>query len=248
MKKIVLFGCALMLASHGIYAQTEAGTAKREPMFGVEGGINLNNMLDHYQGETTSNQLKVGFHAGVIGDIMLTDHVYFQPGVRYIMKGGQQERSMMLPGVGGMTEIETKEKVTLNYVDVPLNIVVKFGGDDSRFFIGAGGYVSALLDARTKFKTETTTANEGESKVDGTRKLSIGNNDGDEITRMDYGVNGLIGWQMRNHWYVKGSVSAGLRNIASERDLSAWSSITPTATGSSKNISYLLTVGYMFER
>lgn len=254
MKKLVLLGCALMTITQGINAQERVIVGEREPMFGVEGGINLNNTLDHYQGETTSNQAKVGFHAGVVGDFLLTDHVYLQPGLRYIMKGGQQERSYTMTAANGtMSETEMKSKITLNYVELPLNIVFKFGGNDSRFFVGVGAYAATLLDAKNKYKSETTVGT-GDNKVEmpkveDTKDMSIGSKDGDDYPRMDYGLSGLVGWQMRNHWYVKGSVEAGLRNLAANRMNPGTNFVAPNMSdNTAKNISYLLTVGYMFER
>jgi hypothetical protein len=254
MKKYVLFGCALTIMSQGVNAQEAEKTGKREPMFGIEAGANLNNMLNHYQGETTSNQIKVGFHAGFTGDFLLTEHFYLQPGLRYIMKGGQQERSITTLVLGGSTEYERKDKLTLSYVSLPINLVYKFGGENGGFFIGAGGYAAALVDARTKFKEEATTKVTNESDVevknDGSRVLSIGNKGGqDDVTRMDYGVQGLLGVELNNNWYVKGTVEAGLRNIFSGGQTSNVSSIVPVSNAATgKNISYLLTVGYMFER
>lgn len=254
MKKYVLFGCALMIMSQGVNAQDVEKTGKREPMFGIEAGANLNNMLNHYQGETVSNQIKVGFHAGFTGDFLLTEHFYLQPGLRYIMKGGQNERSNETLVTGGSTRWERKDKVTLSYIELPMNLVLKFGGEDGGLFLGVGGYAAALVDARTKFKEERTTkiANESDVEVknDGTRVLAIGNKAGqDDVTRMDYGFNGLLGYEMNNNWYIKGTVSAGMRNIFSGGQTSNVSSIVPVSNqASGKNISYLLTVGYMFER
>ncbi|RYD58581.1 MAG: PorT family protein [Sphingobacteriales bacterium] len=254
MKKYVLFGCALMIMGQAnAQEQSDMKVGKREPMFGVEFGGNLNNMLNNYQGETVSNQLKVGVHAGFVADVLLTSHVYLQPGLRYIMKGGQNERSNETLITGGTMRYERKDKVTLNYVSLPVNLVYKFGGENGGFFIGAGGYAAALVDARTKFKEEMTTkvANESdvEVKADGSGKLAIGNTAGqDDITRMDYGVQGLLGVELNNNWYIKGTVEAGLRNVFSGGKTSNVTSVIPSTNASGKNISYLLTVGYMFER
>jgi hypothetical protein len=256
MKKYVLFGCALMIMSQNINAQEAevTRTGEREPMFGIEVGGNLNNMLNHYQGETTSNQIKVGFHAGFTGDFLLTEHFYLQPGLRYIMKGGQQERSITTLVLGGHNEIESKDKITLSYIELPMNLVYKFGGEGGGLFIGAGGYAAALVDARTKYKVESTTKIENKSDVeakdDGTRVLAIGNKAGqDDITRMDYGFNGLLGYELNNNWYIKGTVSAGMRNLFSGGQTRNVGAIVPSNTqASGKNVSYLLTIGYMFER
>lgn len=253
MKKYVLFGCALMIMSQAANAQDASPVGKREPMFGIEAGANLNNMLNQYQGETVSNQIKVGFHAGFVGDFLLTEHFYLQPGIQYNMKGGQNERSATVLIPGGTDRYERKDKLTLSYVSLPINLVYKFGGENGGFFIGAGGYAAALVDARTKFKEEMTTkvANESdvEIKSDGSSKLAIGNNAGDDITRMDYGVQGLLGVELNNNWYIKGTAQAGLRNVFKGGNINNTSAVMPTnADVSGKNMSYMLTVGYMFER
>jgi hypothetical protein len=81
MKKVYVAVAAAMIIASGASAQTR---------FGIEGGVNLNNLADHYEGETTSNQIKVGFHAGVLADIGISDHFSVAPALRYSMKGGQE--------------------------------------------------------------------------------------------------------------------------------------------------------------
>ena len=251
MKKTLLLGCALMAITQTMNAQDNmAISEKRPPMWGLEAGASMNTFIDHYQGATSNTNFKAGFHVGGLADILLTDHVYLQPGLRYSMKGGQIETTWTSNITGGTQEIKMKDKLTLHYIEVPVNLVYKFGGDDARVFAGVGAYAAALVGADSKYKHKTTTEiGEVEKEVedDGTRGLNIGNNADDDLTRMDYGLNALLGVNIHENWFVKGSAQFGLRNLASGGKTPSNSTYLPASSESSlQNMGFALTVGYMF--
>jgi opacity protein-like surface antigen len=256
MKKTLLVGCALMAMTQVVNAQDMASSVSRPPKFGVEVGLTGNTFIDHYQGQTSNSSFKAGFHAGVLGDILLTDHLYFQPGLRYAMKGGQHEAEWTV-NTSATTSLETKtkDKLTLHYIEMPLNLVWKFGEDDAKVFAGVGGYIGALVGADKKYKVkETTMVGEQESEVeyDGTRGLNIGNGNTDDITRMDYGLNALLGYNITPNWFIKANAQFGLRNLVSagQNNINSRNSVVvpgPTGTDASmQNLGVGISVGYMF--
>lgn len=257
MKRYLLAGCTMMIMANAANAQDamtpmNSGTGLR---FGLEAGAQVNNMLNHYQGETVSNQLKVGFHGGAVMDIGISEHFSIQPALRYSLKGGQVERSFDYMEGATMNHVETKQKVNLHYIELPINAIYKFGSNDGggNFFVGAGGYVAALAGAQNKYKTEleqTIGENTEESKYDNKGKLNIGNRPGqDHVRRWDYGVQGLVGYQLPNGWYVKGTGQFGLNNILPGGSALSGDAVVPrynNSAASAKNISYLVSIGYMF--
>ncbi len=201
-----------------------------------EVGGNLNNLYklsDDYQ---TSNQLKVGFNAGVMVNVELGKRLSLEPGVRYIMKGGEVTSTSNV----GVTTMEHKEKLTFHYVEMPLNLVYNSGDwGTNRFMIGAGPYISYLANAQDKTK-DILTAPEGKTVSQGQRQLPVGDPDkGQNVRNYDAGAGGFIGYQMKSGVYVKGGAEVGLLDLQKHSN-----SIGQTGLYD-RNYNFLLTVGYM---
>ena len=231
MKKVYVAVAAAMMI---------AGSAAAQVKFGVEGGVNLNNLADKYEGETTSNQIKTGFHGGVIADIGITPHFSVVPGVRYSMKGGQEQRHYNTT-VNGITAVrEDKNKLSYHYVEVPVNVEYKTGMPGSgRFMIGAGPYVAYMVNAQNKYKntTEMNINGEATETVDGgNRNLKIGNDPDDEIKGFDYGGQAFIGYQLPMGLFVKGGSQVGFANTLRNG----------SSTFMQKNYNFFFTLGYLF--
>lgn len=227
MKKVYVAAVAAMMI---------AGSAAAQMKVGVEGGINLNNLADHYENETTSNQIKTGFHAGVVADFGLGNHFSVSPGLRYSMKGGQEERNYNITNAA----VEEKNKLSYHYVEVPVNLIYKTGMEGSgRFMIGVGPYVAYMVNAQNKYKTTTESIIDGQAvtTVDaGGRELKIGNDEDDEIKGFDYGGQAFIGYQLPMGVFVKGGSQVGFANTLRHGSSSFMQ----------KNYNFFLTLGYMF--
>ncbi|MES2704355.1 MAG: porin family protein [Bacteroidota bacterium] len=236
MKKICVIAAAMSLFTMGANAQVVKN--ERSLHFGVEGGVNLNNLY-HLQDEfQTSNMLKVGGHGGFIANIG-SGRWAFQPGVRYIMKGAELTTSSNT----ATTRTETKNKLTFHYVEVPLNIVWSSGNwSSNRFMVGAGPFVSYLANAQDKYKVKTkNTINEDdEPKVvqEGQRQLAVGDPYKDnQLRNYDAGVGGFVGYQMASGMYVKAGAEASLLDLQKSNTLGKFHE---------RNYNFLFTLGYMF--
>src|SRR5438552_894220 len=117
MKKICIMASLALLTVINANAQARLG---------LIGGVNINNQLDHYQGETVSNQLKTGFHAGLLSEFCLGKNWTIQPGLIYILKGGLQQRSAEFMGTDGMHDVKIKDKLSLHYIELPVNLIYRF--------------------------------------------------------------------------------------------------------------------------
>lgn len=132
------------------------------------------------------------------------------------MKGGVDEQSYN--NIAG-NKITVKEDNRFHYLEIPVNVVYYFGDDQNGFFLSAGGYAAALLSANGK----GTGSGSGVSG-DITSKYTIGGTNqtydamnnktgGDDLRRWDIGVQGGVGYQLRNGLMFRAQYHAGLMNI-----------------------------------
>jgi hypothetical protein len=217
------------------------GSAMAQVKFGVEGGVNLNNLADQYQNETVSNQIKTGVHAGLVADIGM-GHFSVSPGIRYSMKGGQEQRHYNGTYQGYTAAVEQKNKLTYHYVEVPINLVYKTGVQGAgRFLIGAGPYIAYMVNAQNKYKTSYLYNVGGEAKqVDegGGMQLSIGDEKPeDQIKALDYGGQAFVGYQLPMGVFLKAGSQVGLANTQPKGGVGEFKQ---------KNYNFFATVGYMF--
>jgi OOP family OmpA-OmpF porin len=81
----------------------------------------------------------------------------------------------------------------LNYIDIPLNLVVKFRlGKSVKFIVGGGPYFSFFFDGYRRTETISKT---GAFAVDELLDPPVGKGPG-KYTSYDYGVNGLAGFEI----------------------------------------------------
>lgn len=238
MKKISLIFASVFMAA-GSYAQG----------IGVLGGVTLNNQRDHYHGETVSNQLKTGYFGEVVFDIGLGKHWSVQPGIAYMLKGGQQERHLAYVANDNLHEVKLKNKNSLHYIEVPLNLVYKMGSCN-QFFIGAGGYAATLVSAYSDSKMTDKVDGQDMGETKERNHIRVGEKTGDDLSRFDFGLTGIIGYEFSNGIFLRGGVDAGLYDIIRNDNVTSYqSTLPPTVSNTdatSKNISYNFGIGYMF--
>jgi len=238
MKKVYVAVAAAMIL---------AGNAAAQMKVGVEAGINLNNLADQYEGETTSNQIKTGFHAGVVADMGLGSHFSVAPALRYSMKGGQEQRHFNTTINGNSATVEQKNKLSYHYLELPVNLVYKTGVEGSgRFMIGAGPYIAYMVNAQNKQKSTSYVIVSGETQeIEDDRNLSleIGDDQGDHIKGLDYGAQAFIGYQLPMGVFAKAGSQVGFANT--QRQQSPLGSY-PNQELKQKNYNFFFTLGYMF--
>ena len=96
----------------------------------IRAGVNFQNLNgEDASGDKLENKIKTGFNAGIVGDIPVAPDFYFQPGLLYSAKGAKLENT-------------SDGKLSLNYVEVPLNLVYKPMLGTGRLLMGFGPYVA----------------------------------------------------------------------------------------------------------
>jgi len=149
---------------------------------------------------------RIGFHTGFIADIAFSpkSKLFFQPGVVYYNKGRKFSQRFD-PPLGII--INQKSTQFLNYIDVPLNLVLKFG-KKTKFIIGGGPYGSFFYSGKETAQTITTG---GITESTENNDLSVGNQPG-QFRTTDYGINGLAGLEFRG-FFITANYSRGLNDF-----------------------------------
>lgn len=164
--------------------------------FGIAAGASLANTHVKSDGISISPDSKIGLTAGLIADIPIAENFSFQPALNYVQKGAQTK----------MSDYAYESKLTLNYVEVPLNVLFKPEMQKVQFFVGAGPSVAVALSAKEKEKENGNTT---------TYKYKFGNNpDEHDMKRLEIGANFITGVELKGGFLVALNYNLGISNIA----------------------------------
>lgn len=135
---------------------------------GIKGGLNLSNLITD---EVTDRHGRVGFHAGVYGQLFASEAFAIQPELNYSTKGNEVTSNFGI--------IDQKTKFNLSYLDVPILAVFKLGNVAE---IHAGPYWAYLVGANID--------------TDGDLGDDFVQLDRDNFDDWDYGLVGGIGFNL----------------------------------------------------
>src|SRR5215212_4143226 len=125
MKTITTLLTLMILVTSDLSAQTKIG---------LTGGVTFANVTIKSEGISVSPKMRTGFTAGLFTDCPLSSDFSFQPALNFVQKGFSTKDDAF------------SDKVSYNYVEVPLNFVYNSKG----FFIGAGPSMSFGLSGKEK--------------------------------------------------------------------------------------------------
>jgi hypothetical protein len=208
---------------YGHLAVDDEATEKNHLVhFGLEAGYNQNGLTHN----SSSNIQRGGFHAGAIADIGFSNHFSLQPGLLYIVKGTRLQNE---------ADVENKEKLALNYLEVPINLVFKIGKvGNAQFLIGGGPYFSYLLKAKDNFQSSNFADGvtpDVLNYVPETPYYQV-----NKIRNFDYGLGGFVGAEVPEGLFIKAGGEFGMRDIQQK----------PDGTYDNRNYSLMVSVGYLF--
>lgn len=234
MKKMILSLAIVAVATLSANAQVS---------FGIQAGTNLATTKSEFTsaGTTTTDRgkTKAGFTAGVVANIPFSSMLAFRPELNYIQKGGKFSSTQT---ISGFTNAST-ENVSLNFIEIPLNIVFSLPAGPGRFYAGAGPNISFGLSGKDKY-TQTssgggfptqTTSGSAKVKFDGKKQSDLPPNDNDfHLKAFDFGANALVGYKMNMGVFFNAGYTYGFSNL------------DPNPNTSFKTAGFTLKVGYMF--
>lgn len=204
MKKIILIA-AIAITSINSYAQVS---------FGVQLGANLgmghykDNYYYGYATPAVANDPKVGFMLGALAEVDF-GKLAFRPELNFIQKGSKSGYDAYY----GYTS--SASKITLNYVEIPLNVVYNLNvGSVGKAFFGVGPAIGIGISGKEK-----NGADKYDVKFDGKKSAELPANDNDtHLKRMDIGANILAGFQLSMGVFAKVGYTHGFSNIDPNKD------------------------------
>jgi hypothetical protein len=191
MRKIMLLSTAGLL-SFGVFAQSKryfAGTTT----FGIAAGVNWNNVNGKTSaGDNLNNKVKTGFNGGVNVEFPLSNGFYLQPGIEYRQKG---------------SELSNGNKLTLSYVDIPVNFIYKPVLGRGGMLLGFGPYVGFGVNGKVKSPNGT------ERKVSFDNSYSLSEAEDIQFKKLDAGANFMIGYEFKSKLSAAVKAQLGLMDI-----------------------------------
>lgn len=158
---------------------------------GIKAGLNMAKGQYDYTGTSLSTSNLMGFHAGIIGEVSLTDALYFNTGALVSQKGTK------------FSIIGVNVDFPITYVEVPLNIAYKYDLGAAKIFGQVGPYAGFGLSAKMKGGGEE-------------EEMEFGSEE-DQLKRIDFGVNIGAGVEIKSI-QLGVTYGLGLANISNSSD------------------------------
>ena len=197
---------------------------------GVLGGVNFQNLNGKdASGDKLTNEMILGYHAGLNIQIPIAPQFYFQPGLMFSTKGAKNTYTIL------GTDITRTTK--LSYIELPLNLVYKGALGNGFVMLGFGPYVGYAIGGKVLTEGGSLT-NDKKIVFQGT----VENDDesGATYKALDMGGNIFAGFEMSNGLFLQFDTQLGMIKINPENKGN-----TNDKT-SVKNTGFGLSLGYRF--
>ena len=166
-----------------------AGLAHAQITFGARGGINFSNMKMESEGISISPKMKPGVQLGVVAEYALSESLFLQPGFLFAQQGMKMD-----------ADGETA-KVTLNYIQIPVNFQFKTevsGG--TILLLQAGPYGGIGINGKWKYGKES-------------EDVEFGNGDNADFKTFDFGLGLGAGIEFGGNMQLGIGYNLGLANL-----------------------------------
>lgn len=219
-----LFSILLILVLSASFAIAQE---KSKMSFGILVGANYQNLNGKaYNGDKLTNDMLMGFHAGVNVQIPIAPEFYFQPGVLFSMKGAKNKSTA------------STSTTKINYIEVPLNLVYKGALGNGFVMLGFGPYLGYGISGSVKTEGSSIALNQDikfKSVVETGDNLLV-----PYLKAFDAGANIFAGYEMANGIFLQLDTQFGMLNINPEYKG------FPDDKSSTKNTGFGLSLGYRF--
>ena len=190
-----------------------ANAQKSAVKFGVKAGVNLAELA--VTGTEVDPEYKKGkmsnpsFYIGGNVEIPVGKTFAIQPGISLIGKGGR----FKITGSDEDIVITEDSRVSVMYLEIPVNAVAKFPVGGGNVFVGAGPYFGYAISGKNKFEG-TAVVGGVETTESETDDIEFGSSVEDDFKRTDFGVNFMLGYQLKMGLNIHAGYGLGLKNIA----------------------------------
>ncbi|QKJ30251.1 PorT family protein [Mucilaginibacter mali] len=220
MKKILLI-IAIIATTHSLFAQ--------ETKFTIQGGINLANIGPVAPLNGGGNwQARAKFQIGGLFDLNFKGFT-LQPGFLLTGKGNVSQTTENLISNGSNVPYTMLHSVNITYAEVPVNMVFRQAVKPGNIYFGAGPYIARAVWGTYSNKSTISTY----YKRDISNEASFGSGT-DQFNAMDFGLNALAGFELKNGMRLGFNYGLGFSNITNDGN-------------SSKNRVGSFVVGYQFK-
>jgi hypothetical protein len=224
---IILFFCCFNLISQTDVSKTDIGRAS----FGIFAGVNFQNINGtDRNGDRLKNSLVTKFHAGLSEQIPVAPEFFVEVGLQYIGKGTK--------GTVPYNTTTVTREISLNYIELPVNLLYKPLIGTGHFLLGFGPYFGYAFSGKAKFTGDAYTAT---PSILFAKEINTSNpNDLVYFKHMDIGANAFFGWEFANNINVVFDAQLGLVNVNSKNPG------IPNNKLSEMNTGFGLKLGYRF--
>ncbi|WP_372948726.1 porin family protein [Mariniphaga sp.] len=192
--------------------------------FAVLGGLNFQNLNGkNATGNQLDNDLMLGYHVGVNVQIPVAPEFYFQPGLMLSTKGTKNS--------------EFADKLSLMYLEMPLNFMYKAALGTGHFMLGFGPYLAYGVGGKATWESGS-----GEVKYDVKFKKEDNSSSATEVyyKPFDAGGNIFAGYELPGGLFFQFNTQLGLLNINWDYELN------PNDQSVVKNTGFGFSAGYRF--
>ena len=165
----------------------------QKAVIGLTAGATFASYKVASQSLSMTSKMRVGFTAGLVSTVPIGKNFSFMPQLDFVQKGGK------------LNDEGATDKVTLNYIELPLNFVFNAHTSTGIFFIGAGPSLGIGLSGKDKWNDGTES---------GSDKLKFGSGDDADLKSFEAGVNVIAGYQFKSGFFVAANYNSALNNIA----------------------------------
>jgi hypothetical protein len=155
---------------------------------GPSAGFNYSSLMQ----ESEDNDFILGLRAGLTVDLGIAKFFSIVPEVNFSQMGWKY--------IGG----GATETARLNYIEVPLNLVFKIGGNNFRFLVFGGPYGAYAISGNLKMKYDDSSTEK--------MKAPFGTKSG-QINPLDIGLDLGVGAQIKS-FFFKLQLNVGLNNMS----------------------------------
>jgi len=228
--KTRIFALLLILTLAGTVTFAQSSD-KSKMSFGILGGVNFQNLNGKdASGDKLTNEMILGYHAGLNVQIPIAPQFYFQPGLMFSTKGAKNTYTIL------GTEITRTTK--LSYIELPLNLVYKGALGNGFVMLGFGPYVGYAIGGNYLTEGGSVTY---DNKI--VFKGTITENDDENhatFKTLDVGGNIFAGYEMSSGIFLQFDTQLGMVKINPEN---TGNTNDKTAV---KNTGFGLSVGFRF--
>ncbi|MDR2628094.1 MAG: PorT family protein [Dysgonamonadaceae bacterium] len=223
MKKIFLTIAAVVAMAVCAQAQIKVGGTL---------GLNLANQVRSNGSQSETGDSKAGLKLGVLGEYQINDYLSAQAGLVFSQKGVASKESDSYPNY----TLESEEKTTLNYLQIPINAVGRYKiNDDITVSALAGPYLAFALSGKEVWESSGTVDGQPDPSVSesGDAKIKFGS-DRNQWNGFDFGLTLGAGVEYKGV-FLRLEYDWGLSNLLND-----------SGDISQKNRNFGISAGYFF--